>query len=68
MSVNIPFATIDWNEIPASEHKGEKGSAYWRTIQYGDLRIRMVEYAPGYKADSLVPERTFIIYCIKKEK
>lgn len=51
MSVHIPFTTIDWSGVPASVHKGETGNATWRTLQYGDLRIRMVEYSPGYKAD-----------------
>jgi quercetin dioxygenase-like cupin family protein len=48
---NIPFHTTDWSKIPATEHKGETGMAYWRTLQFGDLRVRMVEYSPNYKAD-----------------
>jgi hypothetical protein len=48
---NIPFHTTDWRQIPVTEHKGETGMAYWRTLQFGDLRIRMVEYSPNYKAD-----------------
>lgn len=45
------FATIDWNSVPATEHPGETGMAIWRTVQRGDVRIRMVEYSPGYLAD-----------------
>ncbi|MGN6578370.1 MAG: DHCW motif cupin fold protein, partial [Bordetella sp.] len=34
---------------------GETGKAYWRTQYVGDadnrLRVRMVEYTPGYLAD-----------------
>ena len=47
----IPFGTTDWSQIEATEHKGEKGRAYWRTRQFGDIRVRMVEYTPGYLAD-----------------
>lgn len=48
---NVPFSTVDWSEVPATEHKGETGMASWRTIEVGNLRIRMVEYSPGYLAD-----------------
>ena len=27
----IPFGTTDWSQIEPTEHKGEKGRAYWRT-------------------------------------
>ena len=45
------FATTDWNTIPPTEHAGETGVALWRTQQFGETRVRMVEYSPGYKAD-----------------
>ncbi len=48
---NIPFETADWTSIPAVEHAGVTGVARWRTRQLGELRIRMVEYTPGYVAD-----------------
>lgn len=48
---NVPFAQIDWNTLPKVEHKGETGSAFWRTVETGNLRVRMVEYTPGYAAD-----------------
>jgi hypothetical protein len=47
----IPFGVTDWSKIEASEHKGERGAAYWRTQQLGDIRVRMVEYTAGYLAD-----------------
>jgi hypothetical protein len=47
----IPFHTTDWEQIPATEHRGETGVATWRTISYNDLRIRVVDYSPGYLAD-----------------
>lgn len=48
---DIPFGTTDWAGIPATEHKGEAGVALWRTRQFGDIRVRMVEYSPGYVSD-----------------
>lgn len=48
---NIPFGTTDWSTIQRTEHNGESGLAYWRTQNFGNIRIRMVEYTPGYLAD-----------------
>jgi len=47
----IAFGTTDWASIPRTEHPGETGKAYWRTCQFGAIRVRMVEYTPGYLAD-----------------
>ena len=49
--VDVPFHTTDWASVPATEHPGERGVATWRTIEVGNLRVRMVEYSPGYLAD-----------------
>ena len=48
---NVPFNVIDWSQVVPSEHPGETGKAYWRTLEIGNIRVRMVEYTPGYKAD-----------------
>jgi hypothetical protein len=48
---DIPFGTTDWSTIKRTEHPGESGSAHWRTRQFGAIRVRMVEYTPGYRAD-----------------
>ncbi len=47
----IPFGTTDWSAIPATDHAGEVGVAQWRTQHFGDIRVRMVDYSPGYVAD-----------------
>jgi hypothetical protein len=47
----IPFVLTDWTHVERTEHKGETGTAYWRTLNFGDIRVRMVEYTPGYLAD-----------------
>ncbi len=48
---DIPFGTTDWSTITATVHPGTTGTAYWRTCQFGAVRVRMVEYSPGYLAD-----------------
>ena len=48
---DIPFETTDWSAIEPTEHKGEVGTAYWRTRNFRHIRVRMVEYTPGYSAD-----------------
>ncbi len=47
----IPFGTTDWSTIEPTEHPGETGVAYWRTRNFGNIRVRAVEYTPGYVAD-----------------
>jgi hypothetical protein len=60
---NIPFQTIDWSTIQKVEHKGETGIAYWQTIQFPGLRIRMVEYSKGYFANHWC-EKGHIVHCL----
>ncbi len=48
---NLPFGTTDWSQVARTEHQGDTGMAYWRTCQFGPIRVRMVEYTPGYLAD-----------------
>ena len=48
---DIPFSTIDWNAMPSKVVPGAAGEAYIRSFEIGNLRVRMVEYTPGYSAD-----------------
>jgi len=63
---SILFDTTDWNSIAASEHAGESGVALWRTLQYENFRIRLVEYSKGYKADHWC-KAGHIVYCLEGE-
>jgi hypothetical protein len=63
---NIPFQIIDWASIPKTEHKGESGTAFWQTIQFEGLRIRMVEYSKGYVADHWC-RKGHIVHCLEGE-
>lgn len=63
-STNIPFQTIDWSTVPTTEHRGETGTAYWQTLQFDGLRVRIVEYSPGYKADHWC-SKGHIVHCLE---
>ena len=62
----IPFVTTDWSQVAATEHKGERGYAYCRTQHFGVVRVRMVEYSPGYFADHWCV-KGHILLCIEGE-
>lgn len=48
---DVPFSLTDWEEVTPTEHKGETGTSFWRTFEMGNIRVRMVQYSPGYMAD-----------------
>lgn len=62
----VPFATIDWEKIPSTEQPGETGSVRSRTFTSGDVRVRMVEYSPGYAADHWC-RKGHIVLCVRGE-
>lgn len=62
----IPFEATDWSTVPASEHPGVIGVALWRTRQFGEVRVRMVEYSPGYVANHWC-EKGHIVLCLEGE-
>lgn len=62
----IPFHTTDWSTVPATRHDGESGYALWHTREYGDLRVRLVEYSANYRADHWC-ERGHILFCLEGE-
>ena len=64
--LSIPFGTTDRSQVEPTEHKGESGTAYWRTKNFGDIRLRFVEYTPGYLADHWCV-KGHIIFCIEGE-
>lgn len=62
----IPFGTTDWASVEKTDHKGETGSATWQTRQFGDIRVRIVEYTPGYLADHWCV-KGHILLCLEGE-
>ncbi|WP_334187712.1 DHCW motif cupin fold protein [Noviherbaspirillum sp.] len=63
---DIPFGTTDWSSILPTEHKGETGTAWWRTQTFGGIRVRMVEYTPGYLADHWC-SKGHVLLCLEGE-
>jgi len=63
---DIPFGTTDWSQIETTEHKGTTGVAYWKTRNFGGIRVRMVEYTPGYLADHWC-KKGHILLCLEGE-
>jgi hypothetical protein len=63
-NMSIPFQTVDWNELPKTLHRGSTGISHWQTISFDGLRIRKVEYSPGYFADHWC-EKGHIVYCLE---
>lgn len=62
----IPFGTTDWSRVEPTGHRGETGVAFWRTRQFGAIRVRMVEYTPGYLADHWC-SKGHILLCLDGE-
>jgi hypothetical protein len=63
---NIPFQITDWAAVESTAHEGEQGVAYWRTRHFADIRVRMVDYSPGYVADHWC-EKGHVILCLEGE-
>ncbi len=63
---SIPYQVIDWTSVPHTVHPGERGTARWRTLQLPGLRIRIVEYSPGYLADHWCA-KGHIVHCLEGE-
>lgn len=62
----IPFGTTDWDTVEQTEHKGETGTAFWRTRHFGGIRVRIVDYTPGYLADHWCT-KGHILLCLEGE-
>ncbi|MFC2081870.1 DHCW motif cupin fold protein [Candidatus Bipolaricaulota bacterium] len=57
---------MDRPTIEPTRHEGETGFALRRTQQFGFIRVRMVEYSPGYLADQWC-EKGHILLCLEGE-
>jgi hypothetical protein len=63
---HIAFGTTDWTSVVPTEHPGITGVAYWRTAHFGEIRVRVVEYTPGYVADHWC-SKGHILLCLTGE-
>ena len=60
----FPFGTTEWAQVEPTERPGDTGTATWRTRQFGEIRVRMVEYSAGYSADHWC-EKGHILLCLE---
>ena len=63
---DIPFGTTDWSQVAETHHPGTTGAATWRTRDFGGIRVRMVDYSPGYLADHWC-SKGHILLCLDGE-
>jgi quercetin dioxygenase-like cupin family protein len=63
---DLPFGLTDWAQVKPTEHPGTTGMALWRTRTFGDLRVRRVDYSPGYLADHWC-RKGHILLCLEGE-
>jgi very-short-patch-repair endonuclease len=63
---DLPFQVTDWSRVERTEHRGEQGVAHWRTQRFGGMRVRMVEYSPGYLADHWC-SKGHVLLCLEGE-
>jgi len=63
---DLPFGLTDWSTVEPTEHPGEQGKAFWRTRHFGPIRVRLLEYTPGYLADHWCV-KGHILLCLEGE-
>ena len=63
---DTPFETTDWNAMVSEERNGLTGVAVSRTRNFGDIRVRTVQYSAGYAADHWC-EKGHILLCLEGE-
>ena len=62
----VPFVFTDWSQIEAREYPGESGTSFWWTFEKQDLRVRVVEYSPGFRSDHWCP-RGHVLFVLEGE-
>ncbi len=63
---SVPFHTTDWSKVAMTLYAGEIGTATWRTVELGNLRVRKVDYSAGYVADHWC-ERGHVVLVLQGE-
>jgi len=63
---DIPFGATDGSTIERTEYRGDTGVAHWRTCNFGGIRVRLLEYSPGYRADHWCG-MGHILFCLEGE-
>ncbi|MFN8569332.1 MAG: DHCW motif cupin fold protein [Kouleothrix sp.] len=58
-----PCIVVDWPAVANERVPGATGDSFWRTVQLPGLRLRVVEYPPGYLADHWC-ERAHVLHML----
>jgi len=48
--INEPYSVVDWDSVPITKHSGETGFTWSRTVETGNIRIRLSEYSPDFRS------------------
>ena len=64
--IDVPFGVTDWAGLGPEEHKGSRGTSFWRTSERGNVRARVVEYTAGFESDHFCP-RGHVVYVLEGE-
>jgi quercetin dioxygenase-like cupin family protein len=62
----LPFTVFDWSTMPATTFAGESGEGSERSFNFGNMRVRVVEYSPGYRADHWC-DRGHVLFVLEGE-
>jgi hypothetical protein len=61
---DIPFGVTDWSGVEPVTLPGESGHVESRTRQFGAIRVRMVRYSEGYRADHWC-DKGHVLLCVE---
>jgi hypothetical protein len=63
---SFPFMTFNWSSVPKEQRNGDTGFATWQVRMLNDIRVRRVDYSPGYKADHWC-SKGHVLFCMEGE-
>ena len=58
--------STDWSSLVSESVEGLSGNSRSKSIKYGNIRMRTMEYSPGFEADHWCP-RGHIIFVLEGE-
>jgi hypothetical protein len=59
----LPLEPTDWSRVDEVQESGESGHAICKTRTFGDIRLRLIDYTPGFVAASWCLKK-HIMHCI----
>ncbi|MEP6646923.1 MAG: DHCW motif cupin fold protein [Saprospiraceae bacterium] len=61
--MEIPFTLIDWSALALKTKEGSSGASAQKVMEFPGLRVRIVEYSPGFMADHWC-QKGHIVHCL----